>query len=120
MTTSILIVDDEPRWINFAKDDLGTTFEVEVAADLETTLAKLKKNLYDLIIASSRRLDIVEALNENYPQNRVVVATGQPSTREAINTYRLGALDYFTKDFRREVISAKIREAVQKPVKTPA
>jgi DNA-binding NarL/FixJ family response regulator len=93
---------------------------VEIATNLEEALAKLKKNRYDLIIASSRRLDVLEAINEKFPEKRVVVATGQPTTREAISIYRLGALGYFAKDFRREVMSEKIREAIQKPVKAPA
>lgn len=117
MIARILIIDDEPRWINFARDNLGTTFEVEVATDLEEALAKLKKDRYDLIIASSRRLDALEAIGKEFPEKRVVVATGQPTTREAISIYRLGALDYFAKDFRREVVSDKICEAIQKPVK---
>lgn len=50
----------------------------------------------------------------------MAVAIGQPTIREAITTYRPGALDYFPKDFRPEVISAKIHEAIQKPLKTPA
>ena len=120
MTTHILAVDDEPRWLAFAQDDLGANFDVEVASDLETTLALLKKKSYDLIISSSRRLDVLKAINEKYPEERVVVATGQPTTREAIDIYRLGALDYFAKDFRRDVISTKIREAIQKSLKTPA
>ncbi len=120
MIARILIIDDEPRWINFARDNLGTTFEVEVATDLEEALAKLKKDRYDLIIASSRRLDVLEAINEKFPEKRVVVATGQPTTREAITMYRFGVLDYFAKDFRREVVSDKICEAIQKPVKAPA
>ncbi|MBI1881078.1 MAG: response regulator [Chloroflexi bacterium] len=120
MKTRILIIDDEPKWMQFARDDLGTSFEVEVATDLETALTKLKENRYQLIIASSRRLDVLEAIRAAYPEQRLVVATGQPTTREAINIYRLGALDYFAKDFRSEVLSQKIREAIKKPVKTPA
>jgi DNA-binding NtrC family response regulator len=120
MIARILIIDDEPRWISFAKDNLGTTFEVEVATDLEEALTKLKKDRYDLIIASSRRVDVLEAISKKFPEKRVVVATGQPTTREAISIYRLGALDYFAKDFRREVVSEKVREAIQKPVKAPA
>lgn len=120
MNTRILIIDDEPRWMEFAQDDLGMIFEVEVATDLETARTKLKNNRYALIIASSRRLDVLEAVRKEYPQKRIVVATGQPTTREAINMYRLGALDYFAKDFRRDVVSQKIRDAIAKPVKTPA
>jgi DNA-binding NtrC family response regulator len=119
MKIRILIIDDEPKWMQFARDDLGATFEVEVAIDLKTALAKLKENRYELIIASSRRLDVLEAIRKEYPQKRIVVATGQPTTREAISMYRLGVLDYFAKDFRREVVTQKIYEAIQKPVKTP-
>jgi DNA-binding NtrC family response regulator len=106
--------------MQFARDDLSAIFEVEVAADLETALAKLKKNRYDLIIASSRQQHVLEVIRDVYPKKRVVVATGQPTTREAINMYRLGALDYFPKDFRREVVSQKIHEAIAKPVKPSA
>jgi DNA-binding NtrC family response regulator len=116
----ILVVDDEPRWLDFARDNLGTAFEVEVATDLETALAKLKKNLYDLIIASSGRLNVLEAITNQFPRKRLVVATGQPTTREAITMYRLGAMDYFTKDFRSEVVSEKIHEAIQKPGRVAA
>ena len=114
MPTRILVIDDEPGWLNFARDDLGTAFEVEVATDLETALAKLKKDLYDLIIAGSGRLNVLEAITKQFPRRRLVVATGQPTTGEAITMYRLGALDYFAKDFRRQVVSDKIHEAIQK------
>jgi len=118
MKARILIIDDEPRWIDFAKDDLGMLFEVEVADNLEIALSKLKKDRYDLIIASSRQLDVLEVIRKGYPEKRVVVATGQPTTREAIDVYRLGVLDYFPKDFRDKVVSEKIREAIKKPVKS--
>lgn len=120
MIARILIIDDEPGWLDFTRDDLGTTFEIEIATDLETALAKLEEDRYDLVIASSRRLDVLEAINERFPEKRVVVATGQPTTREAITVYRFGVLDYFAKDFRREVVSEKIQNAIQKPARTSA
>jgi DNA-binding NtrC family response regulator len=120
MPARILIIDDEPRWIEFARSDLGKLFEVEVATDLETALDKLKRKHYDLIVTTSRRLEVLETISKEYPRKRVVVATGQPTTREAISMYRLGALDYFAKDFRSEVISEKINRAIQIPVGTPA
>ena len=117
MTTRILIIDDEPRWINFAEDDLSTIFEVEVATSWEMALAKLKQNRYDLVIASSRWGHVLEVIRKEYPEERVVVVTSQPTTREAITMYRLGALDYFAKDFRESIVSKKIQETIQKPVK---
>lgn len=116
MKARILVIDDEPRWIQFARDDLGTTFDVEVAADLETALAMLAaaKEPYALIIASSRQADVLEQISKKYPGEPIVVASGQPTTREAIDMYRLGALDYFPKDLQREVVSEKIYEAIAK------
>ena len=95
MSTRILIIDDEPRWISFVRNNLGTLFEVEVATNLKVALTKLRENHYKLIIAGSRCLDILQIFNKKYPEKRFVVATGQPTTREAIDVYRLGALDYF-------------------------
>jgi DNA-binding NtrC family response regulator len=119
-THRLLIVDDDPRWIQFAEVDLGEAFEVNVATGLENVLARLRQNHYDLIIVSSRRLDVVKLIHTQFPQKRVVVATGQETVGEAINAYRLGVYDYFAKDFRSEIISQKLDEAIQKPVVNPA
>ena len=110
----ILIIDDEPRWIEFAKGALER-FSIEVAPDLETALAKLEDNRYDLIIASSRRLNVLEIITQQYPDKRTVVATVRPTTREAINAYRLGALDYFAKSFLSCDVADKVDEAINKP-----
>ncbi len=120
MATRILVIDDEPSWLDFTRNNLGMTFDVDLALDLKTALVKLKKNGYDLIIASAHRFDVLRTINEQYPGKRVVVATGQPTTREAINAYRLGVFDYFAKDFRPEEISNKIFEAIRKPVRALA
>ncbi|GAB4537844.1 MAG: hypothetical protein Kow0063_25140 [Anaerolineae bacterium] len=120
MTARILIIDDEPRWLEFARDSLGAKFEVDVAIDLETILSRLKGNRYDLIIASSRHLDVLKTISEQYPAKQVLVATGQPTTSEAINIYRFGVIDYFPKDLRMEVVRGKIQEAIKKPVRAAA
>ena len=110
----ILIIDDEPRWIEFAKGALDR-FSIEVAQDTETALAKLEDNCYDLIIASSRCLHVLEIVAERYPDKRMVVATVRPTTREAISAYRLGALDYFAKSFLSRDVTDKVNEAIRKP-----
>jgi len=121
MTARVLIIDDEPRWVNFVRDNLGVEYEVDIATSFEDALATLRKGgCYDLLIVSSRWLDILEAIAKEYPDKRVVVATGQPTTGEAITVYRFGILDYFAKDFRFDVVSEKIQEAIKKPRTVPA
>jgi DNA-binding NtrC family response regulator len=116
----LLIIDDEPKWIRFVRDDLRKRFKVEVANNLDTTLAMLKKRRYDLIIASARYQDILKAIREIYPEEPVVVATGKPTTREAIDIYRLGVLDYFPKNFRSRSVSNKIDEVIRTSLDVPA
>ncbi len=120
MAIHILVIDEEQKWINFVKNYLGKIFDVQVATSSESALVALKKNRYDLIIASSHRSDLLQDVREKFPDERFVVVTGQPTTEEAIHMYRLGALDYFPKDFRTEIVTQKVFEAVQKPAKMPA
>ena len=82
MKTRILIIDDEPRWIDFAKSDLST-FEVVTASDEKTALAELEAGPFDLVIASSRCLNVLEAISSKYTRP-VVVMTVQPTTQEAL------------------------------------
>jgi DNA-binding NtrC family response regulator len=93
-----LVIDDEPRWIEFVRRDLGG-HEIVVAKDVEAALAELEAGKFDLVIASSRRLNILESIRERFSDNRVVVMTVQPTTQEALAAYRLGAVRYCTKSF---------------------
>ena len=111
MKARILIIDDEPRWIDFAKSDLSK-FEIIVAPDTKTALAKLEANQFDLVIASSRRLDALEIIARKYSDKRVVVTTVQPTTQEALTAYRLGAMRYFAKSFSHWDLFNRIREAI--------
>ena len=110
----ILIIDDEPRWIEFAKGSLSK-FVIDIASDAESALARLEHASYDLIIASSRRLDVLEVIAKQYPdKNNVLVATVRPTSREAISAYRLGALDYFVKTFLPGEVEDKVNGVIKK------
>ncbi len=114
MTTRILLIDDEPRWINFAQNDLVEgRFDIVVAADLETAIEKLEENKYDLVIASSRRLDVLEIIKERFSDKKVIITTVQPSVKEALTSYRLGARGYFAKSFGQNDLLNHVEEIVQ-------
>jgi DNA-binding NtrC family response regulator len=117
MTIRILIVDDELHWINFAQDDLGG-FEIVVARSRDEALKFLEENKFDLVIASSRRLDVLGTIAEKYSDKRVVVTTVRPTPEEAITAYRLGALRYFAKSFRRSDLLARVSEVISIPAST--
>jgi len=111
MNIRILIIDDEPRWIKFAISDLGK-FEIIVAPDAESALDELEKDQFDLVIASSRHLDVLEVIAEKYSDKRVIVTTVRPTAQEALAAYRLGAIRYFPKSFGREDLSDRVEEII--------
>lgn len=111
MKNRILIIDDEPRWIDFALNDLSR-FEIVVAHSVEEAITELEADRFDLVIASSRRLDILETIRQRFADKRVVVMTVQPTTQEALTAYRLGAYRYFPKSFGRRDLLNRIKEVI--------
>ena len=116
----ILVIDSEPQWIDFTRDDLGKTFHVEQAKNVDDALQKLNTWHFDLIIASSMYNTALQQIREAFPLQRIAVATNQPTVQESIKMYRLGAFDYFPKNFKPESLSERIVEVVRIPVAAPA
>jgi DNA-binding response OmpR family regulator len=110
MKIRILIIDNEPHWIDFAKHDLGN-FEIVVAPDMDTAVKEIKENGFHLVIASSGYLDLLEEVSKRFDK-QVVVTTVQPSEWEALDAYRKGAARYITKSFGQQDLLKKIRELV--------
>jgi DNA-binding response OmpR family regulator len=111
MSIRILIVDDEPRWIEFAMNDLSR-FEIVVASNRDAALDELEADDFDLVIASARRLDVLRVISEKYADKRVLVTTVRPTTQEALDVYRLGAVRYIPKSFGRKDLSARVEEVL--------
>jgi DNA-binding NtrC family response regulator len=107
----ILIIDDEPRWIDFAKSDLSN-FDIVVIKNTKSALMKLKSKSFDLVIVSSRRLDTLELIKKKYADKPVLVTTVRPTTKEALSAYRLGASRYVTKSFRPQGLLEQVREVI--------
>ena len=113
MRMRILIIDDEPRWIAFARDDLEVEgFEIVVARDAKAAIAELEDDQFALVIASSRSMDLLEVISREYSDKKVVVTTVQPTTQEALAAYRLGAMRYFAKSFGQQDLFERIQELV--------
>lgn len=115
MSKRILIIDNESEWTEILRDDLGDLFEVEIVGNPKVVLVKLEESSYDLIIINSQQIDTLKAVREIFPEKNIIVVTEQPTVREAVAMYRQGVLDYFPKDFRRDVTSNRIREVLRKP-----
>lgn len=103
---TVLLVDDEEmvtqgfsRFVPWAE----TGFTVAgTASSVDKALAFLEKTPVDLVITDitmpvKSGLELIEAINEQYPQIKTVIVSGYSDFTYAQQAVRLGALDYLTK-----------------------
>lgn len=107
----ILLVDSDPRWIDFVQQDLSR-FEIVVARDAETAILELEADWFDLIIVGSQPLDVLENISKRFVDMRVIVVAVLPTTLEAVTAFRLGAVRYIGKSFGRGDLLKYVREII--------
>jgi DNA-binding NtrC family response regulator len=114
MKIRILIIDDEPRWINFVKQEFGA-FEVVVAKNTEEARHCLEEDMFTLIITSARWLKMFQEMGEIFSQkysDKTVVVTITPNIDEALQVYNLGVVLYIPKSFGQHELFMKIKEVI--------
>lgn len=102
----ILIVDDEPGILEVCKDTLEYLDEVEIHTEQESLVAarRLAEESFDLLLTDLRmpRMSGVELLQEGRkadPDLPALIVTAFPTVESAVETMKLGAVDYITKPF---------------------
>jgi len=102
---TILVVDDE---INVCKSirlavqpDVN---DVDTALSGEEALQMCRKKNYDLIITDLMMpgisgMDLLEAVKINHPETAVIMVTGYPTIKTAVQAVKKGAFDYVPKPF---------------------
>lgn len=116
----ILVVDDE---ITVAKSIrqaiLADDYEIDTALSGEEALKKDREKNYDLIISDLMMpgisgLDLLKALKEARPSVSVIMVTGYPTIKTAVQTVKLGAFDYIPKPFTPAELRALVSRAFKK------
>lgn len=116
----LLIIDDS---IPFLKDIsllLQKKYKVTTAINGKEGIEQIKKGnftavLLDIKMPDMTGLDVLNALNSQrikYPPIIIVSDSGEIET--VVNSIRLGAYDYIQKDFNIEILSQKIKNALEK------
>ena len=116
----LLIIDDS---IPFLKDIsllLQKKYKVTTAINGKEGIEQIKKGnftavLLDIKMPDMTGLDVLNSLNSQmikYPPIIIVSDSGEIET--VVNSIRLGAYDYIQKDFNIEILSQKIKNALEK------
>ena len=117
---TLLIVDDEPAFVELLAEHLGASgFRILKAADGHEALQVLKRQIPDLMLIDLQMprltgLEVVEVLarQDRLPPTIVMSAYGSLDT--ALQAVRLGALDFLSKPFRLAEAELKVRLALEK------
>jgi DNA-binding response OmpR family regulator len=123
--TRILVIDDEPKVVDFLK--LGLTyenFEVDYAYDGLTGLKMALENPPDLIILDLM-LPVLDGLEvcqrlKSHRDIPVIMLTARGELDERVNGLDLGADDYLTKPFQFKELVARIRAVLRRNSSTSA
>ncbi len=116
----VLIVDDEPTLCILLEAVVtragGRAASATSVAGAKALLAErafdcalLDKNLPD-----GSGIDLLRFLKEAHPETEVMMLTGYANLDSAIDALRLGAFDYIVKPFDVEVLSHRIKMAVER------
>ena len=101
----ILVVDDEITVCKSIRQSiLSDSYEVDMALSGEEALKKDRENPYDLIITDLMMpgisgLDLLRAVRVQRPEATVIMITGYPTIKTAVESVKLGAFDYLPKPF---------------------
>jgi signal transduction histidine kinase/DNA-binding response OmpR family regulator len=107
-TTKILIVDDSVcdrrTYVRYLESEVDHSYEIVEAETLEDGLELWRSQRPDIVLLDVKLpdgdgLEFLEALSEEYPDQRlpVIVLTGQGDEPTAVRAMKLGASDYLVK-----------------------
>jgi two-component system response regulator HydG len=117
---AILVVDDEPSNLEsleriFAREGLRTL----LARDGQTALEHVRRErvgvvLTDLSMPGMSGTDLLKGVKAISPDTEVVVMTAYGTVEVAVGAMKEGAYDFITKPFKRHVVVAIVRKALER------
>ncbi len=116
----ILVVDDEITVCkSISQAIVSEDYAVDTALSGEEALKKDEEKPYDLIITDLMMpgisgLDLLSALKERRPEALVIMVTGYPAIKTAVQSVKIGAFDYLPKPFTPAELRSLVSRAFKK------
>jgi DNA-binding response OmpR family regulator len=107
----ILLIEDEPRWLEFAKNSLPG-FEIIAVSDTDEAVKALSESQIDLVIASSLQLPDLKKIRQEYGDKPLFIISSEPTRGEARSAYLIGAKRYIPKTFDADNLREEIANVV--------
>jgi DNA-binding NtrC family response regulator len=117
--SDILVIDDEVAVNNNIRKILAKKdYQVDQAVTKEEALDKIRNRSYklvllDLKIPGVKGLELLQAVRDGNPLAKVIIITGYASIETAVESGRMGAVDYLPKPFTPDEIRNATDQAFQ-------
>jgi FixJ family two-component response regulator len=120
----ILVIDDEQivhESVRRILEEEG--YRVDGALRVDQALEKLANQSYDIVLTDlmmpeRNGIEAVEAVARDHPETGVVVFTGFATVDSAVNSMKLGALDYLPKPFTPDELIEVMKRAYDNTLKS--
>jgi DNA-binding response OmpR family regulator len=125
MSSSILVIEDEPGIVDFLQRGLKAQgFKVTAELDGDAGLRRALEEDHDLVVLDMllpgrSGLQVLTALRDRKPELPVIVLTALGETDNRITGLDAGAVDYVTKPFSLAELSARIRAQLRVAAQVP-
>lgn len=116
----ILVVDDEITVCKSIRNAiLSNEHTVDTALSGEEALKKDEEECYDLIITDLMMpgisgLDLLKTLKQKRPDVNVIMVTGYPTIKTAVQSIKIGAFDYIPKPFTPDQLRSLVSRVFKK------
>ena len=120
MSQTMLIIDDEEVVLNSCRRIFTAEgFNVVITSSPQEGLRLASDSVYDVILCDWKMpgfdgLDVIEEVSNRSPDSAVVMISGFPSVGRATEAMKRGAMDYVSKPFTPEEITATVKKAIQR------
>jgi DNA-binding response OmpR family regulator len=115
----VLVIDDEVAVNNNIRKILVRKgYHVEQAITKDEALQKIEERAYPLILLDLRipgvkGLELLETIRDRRPDTKVIIVTGYANIETAVETAKLGAIDFLSKPFTPNEIRTAAENALQ-------
>ncbi|MGD8699922.1 MAG: response regulator, partial [Gemmatimonadales bacterium] len=115
--STVLLVDDEEDFVEVLAERLEARgLTVDTAANGELALEKAGKRPFDAIVLDMAMpgmngIETLQALLQINPDLQVILLTGRATLGQAVESMKLGSLDFLEKPVDIETLVTKIAEA---------
>ena len=114
----ILVVDDEASLRLLLSNELTRAgYHVDVAADGETAMARVREDLYhvillDIVMPGMDGIALLRKIRLENIVSEVIILTGNATIESAIETIKLGAFEYIRKPYSLSELIIQIERAI--------